>query len=83
MTCAYSGACFINVAAKSRHKKILKLARTDADKQKVKLILNELFPNSDAEVPDPYFGGESGFEDVYKLLDEATDRIIEKYKDGK
>jgi len=67
----------------SNRDNILKLARTDADKQKVKLIVNELYPNSDGEVPDPYFGGDSGFEDVYKLLDQATDRIIEKYKDGK
>jgi protein-tyrosine phosphatase len=67
----------------SNRSNILKLARTEADKQKVKLIVNELYPNSDNEVPDPYFGGDSGFEDVYKLLDEATDKIIEKHKNGK
>ncbi len=29
-----------------------------------------------AQVPDPYFGGESGFEKVYKMLDKATDDFI-------
>jgi len=30
------------------------------------------------EVPDPYFGGEQGFETVYNLLDQATDKILEE-----
>ncbi|MDR9443310.1 MAG: low molecular weight phosphotyrosine protein phosphatase, partial [Schleiferiaceae bacterium] len=33
-------------------------------------------------VPDPYFGGDEGFENVYKLLDEATTEIAKKYGDG-
>lgn len=66
----------------SNQSNILKLARTEADKQKVKLIVNELYPNSDGEVPDPYFGGDSGFEEVYELLDKATDKIIERITHG-
>ncbi len=42
--------------------------------------LNETNPSSDAEVPDPYFGGQEGFVHVYDMLNEATDRIIEKIK---
>jgi len=57
---------------------ILALARTDADKQKVELILNLLEPGKDHEVPDPYYGGNQGFVDVFKMLDAATDKIIEK-----
>lgn len=64
----------------SNLKNILSLARDNEDKQKVKLILNESAPGSDAEVPDPYYGGEQGFTDVFNMLDEATDRIIEKIK---
>lgn len=55
---------------------MLKLARNESDKKKVKLILNESHPNSNMEVPDPYYGGEQGFTDVFNLLDEATDVII-------
>jgi protein-tyrosine phosphatase len=29
-------------------------------------------------VPDPYYGGEQGFENVYKLLDEACYVIANK-----
>ena len=30
------------------------------------------------DVPDPYYGNESGFEIVYDLLDKACDKIILK-----
>ena len=68
---------------KSNQKNILELARTTEDEAKVKLIVNEVFPNSDGEVPDPYFGGSSGFEEVYNLLDKATDKIIENFVHGR
>lgn len=68
---------------KSNLNNIYKLARTEEDKQKVKLLLEEISPDSGAEVPDPYFGGDHGFEHVYQLLDEATDQIIAKLNHGK
>lgn len=54
---------------------ILELARNDEDKAKVKLILNEVFPDENLDVPDPYYGGDFGFKNVYKMLDEACDII--------
>lgn len=30
------------------------------------------------EVPDPYYGGESGFEDVYKMVSDASDGLLEE-----
>lgn len=64
----------------SNLKNILKLARTEVDKKKVRLFLNELHPGKNLDVPDPYFGGEKGFIDVYTMVDETTNAIIEKYK---
>jgi protein-tyrosine phosphatase len=57
----------------------LRLARTEEQQQKIKYIMNEVYPDQNTEVPDPYYGGDSGFENVYKMLDKATDRIIERY----
>jgi protein-tyrosine phosphatase len=65
---------------KSNYSNILSLARNERDKQKVFLILNELHPGKDLEVPDPYYGGEMGFIEVYKMLDEATEIILNKIK---
>lgn len=64
----------------SNYNNIVKLARNEDDKQKVQLILNELYPGKDLEVPDPYYGGEQGFIDVFQMLDEATDKILNKLK---
>lgn len=64
----------------SNYNNIITLAENDADKAKVKLFLNELYPNENRAVPDPYFGGEQGFIDVYKMVDATTDKIIEKFK---
>jgi len=69
---------FIYVMDNSNFKDVLKLAKTSEQKKKVQLILNELFPNENVDVPDPYFGLQDGFEHVYKMLDEACDSIVEK-----
>ena len=55
---------------------VLALARHDQDKKKVSLILNKIFPGQNMAVPDPYYGGEDGFENVYRLLDQACDKIV-------
>lgn len=59
---------------------ILKLASSKVDEEKVKLILNEIEPNSNSSVPDPYYGGDEGFENVYQMLNLACDKIISRLK---
>ncbi|HIP33057.1 MAG TPA: low molecular weight phosphotyrosine protein phosphatase [Crocinitomicaceae bacterium] len=66
----------IYVMDQSNMKNVISLARDQNDIAKVKLILNETHPEQNLEVPDPYFGGEQGFIDVYSMLNEATDQII-------
>ena len=59
----------------------IKSMTLDAKKtSKVKLILNEVHTAENRSVPDPYYGGESGFEKVYQMLDQACDHIIEKIR---
>ena len=67
---------------KSNLSNILQLARTEKDKQKVHLLLNMSHPGMDLEVPDPYYGGEQGFIDVYNMLDEATECVVTKIKNN-
>ena len=64
----------------SNYKDVLALAPNEEAKSKVKLILNELFPNENIDVPDPYYGGEDGFENVYEMLDQACEEIARKLK---
>jgi protein-tyrosine phosphatase len=62
----------------SNLKNILLLARNEEDNVKVDLIMNLVEPGLNRSVPDPYFGGNEGFEEVYKMLDEAANKIIAK-----
>ena len=62
----------------SNYQNIVALARNSDDELKVKMILNEMHPNSNSSVPDPYYGGANGFENVYQMLDEACDVIATK-----
>jgi len=59
---------------------IIARAKTPSDKKKVKLIMNEVFPEQNIEVPDPYYGGDIGFENVFQMLSNSCNIIAEKYK---
>ena len=73
----------IYVMDHSNYHNVTRLARGEEDVQKVKLILDELgHSNTIQEVPDPYYGGQAGFDHVFDLLDRATDVILEKLKNG-
>ncbi|MCG7501485.1 low molecular weight phosphotyrosine protein phosphatase [Tenacibaculum sp. Mcav3-52] len=57
---------------------IVALSENEEQHEKVKMILNELYPDGNRSVPDPYYGGDQGFENVYKMLDEACEIIASK-----
>jgi protein-tyrosine phosphatase len=66
----------IFVMDKSNLNNTLDVSPSEDLHQKVRLFLS-LNPNSPTdEVPDPYFGGEEGFEYVYRLLDEACEEFL-------
>ena len=58
------------------HADVMRVARSEADRQKVDYLLNQVTPGHNEEVPDPYYGGPDGFENVYKMMDRACDNII-------
>ncbi len=69
---------FIFVMDNSNKENVLKLAQNNSEVKKVKLILDELFPNENVDVPDPYYGGEQGFESVYQMIDKACNEIVKR-----
>ena len=66
----------------SNYRDAISLANSEEEKAKIKLILNEIFPGENVDVPDPYHGGDQGFENVYQMLDESTAKIAEKLNNG-
>lgn len=56
-----------------------RIAGKKFDVSKADLLMNEFYPGKNIDVPDPYYGPESGYHEVYKMIDEACDKIIKKY----
>ncbi len=46
---------------------------------KIDLLLNEVNPGRNQDVPDPWYGPEPGYHEVYNLIADAADKIIAKY----
>ncbi len=69
---------YIFAMDRSNYNFIIKLAKNENQLSKVSLILNELFPNENVDVPDPYYGLQNGFDLVYEMLNESCTKIAEK-----
>jgi protein-tyrosine phosphatase len=55
------------------------IARKKFDPEKTDLLLNELYPGENMDVPDPWSGEETGYHEVYQMIDKACEKIVEKY----
>ena len=60
---------------KNNYNHLYSLATTKEDRNKIKLILDEMNSKNES-VPDPYYGGNDGFKNVYTILNDACDQII-------
>ncbi len=61
------------------YQNILRLTDKPEHRKKVHLIMNTLYPGSNRAVPDPYYGGDEGFNKVFKLLEDGAKAIINKH----
>ncbi len=68
----------IYVMDKSNYENVTKLSTNKEELSKVKIILNECYPDENLDVPDPYYGGEQGFTTVFNMLDDACEVIASK-----
>ena len=56
------------------------IAGTQMDESKTCLFLDALHPNQNKNVPDPWYGNEDGFTEVYQLIDKTCDAIIANHQ---
>jgi protein-tyrosine phosphatase len=68
----------IYVMDSMNYQDVKRLANED-EYDKIELIMNEVEPHRNINVPDPYYGEGDGFEHVFQMLDRACDAIIKKY----
>ncbi len=73
----------IFVMDNTNYQDVIRLARDADDKRKVDFLLNQIQPGSNRPVPDPYYGGDEGFETVYHLIDRACEKIVIDLKSSK
>ncbi len=59
---------------------VMSKARNEKDRRKVDYILNLSSPGKNKSVPDPYYGGPDGFENVYTMLDKACTILAEELR---
>lgn len=71
---------FILAMDSSNYRNILRLPGAEVHKEKI--LMMRSFDTSDdhLEVPDPYYGGERGFQEVFEILDRSTDGFINHLK---
>ena len=58
---------------------IKRIAKDKYNPEKVDLFLNELRPGKNLSVPDPWYGPEPGYHEVYKLIEQTCDAIVKRY----
>ena len=71
---------FIYVMDSSNYIDVKQISGKLWDEEKVDLLLNELYSGENKNVPDPWYGKEEGYHEVFKMIDAACDNIISKYE---
>jgi protein-tyrosine phosphatase len=56
------------------------IARQRFDAAKVDLLMNVLHPGKNLDVPDPWYGTEPGYHEVYAMISQACDKLIENHQ---
>ena len=58
---------------------IKSIAKENFDEQKVDLFLNELHAGRNEDVPDPWYGPEEGYHEVFEIINKTCKKIMNKY----
>lgn len=72
----------IYVMDSGNYKDVESVSKHNHEMLKVDYILNITNPGSNKPVPDPYYGGEQGFEKTFQLLDSAIEFLATELKNG-
>lgn len=72
----------IYVMDAQNYQDVKQIARHNWNESKTLLILNELYPGENRGVPDPWYGTEQGYHEVYTMLSDAGDAIIRRIQQG-
>jgi protein-tyrosine phosphatase len=58
------------------------MARNENDRKKIFLMTGFCFGSEYDSVPDPYYGGDAGFELVLDILEDACEGLLQRINQG-
>lgn len=70
----------IYVLAADVWKDVKRIAGTAYIDEKIDLLLNELYPGMNKDVPDPWSGPFEGYLEAYDLIERACEKVVERYR---
>ena len=59
---------------------IVAMCKNDEERKKVDMFMNISQAGKFISVPDPYYGGDEGFSQVYKMLKASAEKLVEQLK---
>lgn len=75
----FSSYDLIYVMAADVATEMMRIAGDNFVPEKVKLLMNEVYPDQNMDVPDPWYGPEKGYHEVYDMIDKACRNIVLTY----
>lgn len=72
----------IYVMDTSNYRDLIRLCSNEKECSKIELILKNIDSENNPSVPDPYYGKENGFENIYRLLEKACNKIMSEIKNN-
>lgn len=70
----------IYVMDMDNYREVKRIGRDHWNAEKVSLLMDELYPGTSSEVPDPWYGTEKDYHTVFDMISKACDKIISKYE---
>jgi len=74
---------FIFTMDRNNFSDVYYLAETEEERAKVDMLMNVVYAGENIPIPDPYYGGSSGFSQVYSMISEAAEALVQNYKSKK
>lgn len=66
----------------SNYRNMIRLTQNDQHRKKVRLMRDfDLSVDGSPEVPDPYYGGDEGFEEVYQIVKRSCEELFKQLEE--
>ncbi|MBV9988230.1 MAG: low molecular weight phosphotyrosine protein phosphatase [Chitinophagaceae bacterium] len=68
----------IYVMDEDNYREVQRISGELWDPSKVSLLMDEVHPGAHQEIPDPWYGPERGYHEVFDMIERACEKIVER-----